>query len=56
MKGLVITNNTNIRPTQYKKLMDALPTYCADKGYEGLVQILRDKEDWDETTAEVRVF
>ena len=50
MKGLVITDNTNLRPTQYKKLMDALPTYCADKGYEGLVQILRDKEDWDDNT------
>lgn len=50
LKGVVITDNTNLRPTQYKKMMDALPTYCAKEGYEGLVQILRDKEEWDEHT------
>ena len=50
LKGVVITDNTNIRATQYKKLMDALPTYCAEKGYEGLVEILRDQQDWNEST------
>lgn len=49
-KGIVITDNTNNRPTQFKKLMDALPTYCADKDYEGLIEILCDRKDWDDKT------
>lgn len=36
------------RPRQYKKLKDALPTYCEEKGYNGLIEILHNLEDWDE--------
>ena len=50
LKGIVITDNSNVRPTQYQKFITALPGFCADKGYEGLDEIIRTGEDWDEDT------
>ena len=36
---LTITE-TGHRPSQFKKLYDALPVFCADKNYGGLNEIL----------------
>ena len=41
---LTITE-TGHRPSQYKKLWDALPVFCADKGYGGLDEVLRTGND-----------
>ena len=32
---------TGHRPSQFKKLYDALPVFCADKNYSGLDEVLR---------------
>ena len=35
------------RPTQFKKIRDALPVFCADKNYGGLNKVLRTGRDKD---------
>ena len=34
------TTETGHRPSQFKKLYDALPLFCADKNYDGLDEVL----------------
>jgi hypothetical protein len=34
----------------YKVLKDSLPVYCSEKSYEGVGEIVRNMEDWDEST------
>ena len=34
MKGIVVSSDSN-RATQYKILKDAVPVFCAEKGYNG---------------------
>ena len=41
---LIITE-TGHRPSQFKKLYDALPVLCADKNYGGLDEVLRTGRD-----------
>ena len=41
---LTITE-TGHRPSQFKKLYDALPVFCADKNYGGLNEVLRTGHD-----------
>ena len=41
---LTITE-TGHRPSQFKKLWDALPVFCADKNYSGLDEVLRTRRD-----------
>ena len=41
---LTITE-TGHRPSQFKKLWDALPVFCADKNYGGLDEVLRTGRD-----------
>ena len=48
LKGIVITDNSGNRASQFEKMKDALPTYCADKGWKGLPEIVRTETDWDE--------
>ena len=46
---LTITE-TGHRPSQFKKICDALPVFCADKNYSGLNEVLctgRDKVEDD---------
>ena len=50
LKGMVITDNSGNRVTQYKKLKEALPPFCANKGWNGLHEIVRTEIDWDEDT------
>ena len=47
MKGIVISSDSN-RATQYKILKDAVPVFCAEKGYNGVVGIVHDMKDWVE--------
>ena len=47
MKGIVVSSDSN-RATQYKALKDAVPVFCAEKGYIGVGGIVHDMEDWDE--------
>ena len=47
MKGIVISSDSN-RATQYKDLKDAVPVFCAEKGYTGVGVIVHEMEDWDE--------
>ena len=47
MKGIVISSDSN-RATQYKVLKDAVPVFCAEKGYNGVGGIVHEMEDWDE--------
>ena len=35
MKGIVVSSDSN-RATQYKALKDAVPVFCAEKGYIGV--------------------
>ena len=49
LKGVVITDNPSKRPTQYDKMKDKLPSFCAEKGYDGLDRVIRDMKDWDES-------
>ena len=49
MKGIVISSDSN-RATQYKVLKDAVPVFCAEKGYNGVGGIVHKMEDWDEST------
>ena len=41
---LTITE-TGHRPSQFKKIYDALPVFCADKNYRGLDEVLRTRSD-----------
>ena len=41
---LTITK-TGYRPSQFKKISDALPVLCADKNYQGLDQVVRTGRD-----------
>ena len=41
---LTITE-TGHRPSQFKKLYDALPVFCANKNYGGLDEVLRTGHD-----------
>ena len=41
---LTITE-TGHRPSQFKKIYDALPVFCADKNYGGLNEVLRTERD-----------
>ena len=36
---------TGHRPSQFKKIRDALPVFCADKNYGGLDEVLRTGRD-----------
>ena len=47
MKGIVVSSDSNYA-TQYKALKDAVPVFCAEKGYIGVGGIVHDMEDWDE--------
>ena len=47
LKGVVITENTNQRPTQFRKMKLTLPSFCAEQGYDGVHDIVRDMKDWD---------
>ena len=49
MKGIVVSSDSN-RATQYKALKDAVPVFCAEKGYIGVGGIVHDMEDWVEGT------
>ena len=44
---LTITK-TGHRPSQFKKISDALPVLCADKNYQGVDEVLRTGRDWVE--------
>jgi len=50
LKGMIITDNSGNRVTQYEKLKEALPPFCANKGWNGLHEIVRTEIDWDEDT------
>ena len=45
---LTITK-TGHRPSQFKKISDALPVFCGDKNYQGLNEVLRAGRDLVET-------
>ena len=47
MKGIVVSSDGN-RATQYKILKDAIPVFCAEKGYNGVGGIVYDMKDWVE--------
>ena len=49
MKGIVISSDSN-RATQYKILKDAVPVFCAEKGYNGVGGIVHEMKDWVEHT------
>ena len=49
MKGIVVSSDGN-RATQYKILKDAIPVFCADKGYHGVGGIVYNMKDWEERT------
>ena len=49
LKGLTISSDGN-RATQYKVLKDCLPVFCAEKTYTGVGEIIRNLQDWDEST------
>ena len=44
LSKLTITE-TGHRPSQFKKISDALPVFCADKNYQGLDEVLRNGRD-----------
>ena len=46
----MITDNNNLRPTQFRELKKAIPTYCAEQDYVGVDEIIRTEVDWDEST------
>ena len=48
LSKLTITK-TGHRPSQFKKISDALPVFCADKNYQGLDEVLRTGRDQVET-------
>ena len=39
LKGIVITENANLRPIQYRELKKAVPIYCAEQDYTHLDEI-----------------
>ena len=41
---LLITK-TGHRPTQYKEITDTLPVLCADKNYQGINDVIRNRID-----------
>ena len=45
---LIITE-TGHRPSQFKKIIDALPVLCTDKNYQGLNEVLHSRRDRFET-------
>ena len=47
MKGIVVSSDSN-RATQYKILKDAIPIFCAEKGYNGVGGIVHEMKDWVE--------
>ena len=49
MKGIVVSSDGN-RATQYKILKDAVPVFCAEKGYNGVGGIVHEMKDWVEHT------
>ena len=49
MKGIVVSSDSN-RATQYKILKDAIPVFCAKKGYNGVGGIVYDMKNWDKRT------
>ena len=49
MKGIVVSSDGN-RATQYKILKDAIPVFCAKKGYNGVGGIVYDMKDWNKST------
>ena len=49
MKGIVVSSDGNCA-TQYKILKDAIPVFCADKGYHGVGGIVYEMKDWEERT------
>ena len=49
MKGIAVSSDGN-RATQYKILKDAIPVFCAEKGYNGVGGIVHDMKDWNEST------
>ena len=44
LSKLTITK-TGHRPSQFKKICDVLPVFCADKNYRGLDEVLRTGRD-----------
>ena len=44
ISDLTITE-TGHRPSQFKKISDALPVFCANKNYQGLDEVLRTGRD-----------
>ena len=44
LSKLTITE-TGHRPSQFKKICDALPVFCTDKNYRGLNEVLRTGRD-----------
>ena len=50
LKNVIISENTNKRPMQFRKMHLALPTFCAEQKFSGLDEIVRKMEDWDEST------
>ena len=44
LSKLTITQ-TGHRPSQFKKICDVLPVFCADKNYQGLDEVLRTRRD-----------
>ena len=44
LSKLTITK-TGHRPSQFKKICDVLPVFCADKNYQGLNEVLRTGHD-----------
>ena len=49
MKGIVVSSDGN-RATQYKILKDAIPVFCAEKGYNGVGGIVHEMKDWVDHT------
>ena len=44
LSKLTITK-TGHRPSQFRKIYNALPIFCADKNYQGLDEVLRTRRD-----------
>ena len=50
MKGIIVVSSDGNRATQYKILKDAVPVFCAEKGYNGVGGIVHEMKDWVEHT------
>ena len=53
LKGVIITSSRN-RTMDLKKLIDLLPTYCAEQKMPGVGVIIQDGQDWDEKDYQVQ--